>query len=72
MPHTLIADSGRWSGHVDLGDLGVADRRADLAIATWSAGWNYRPGREQVLLDAYGVKPDAERTRYCRLLWELG
>jgi len=71
-PNTLIAGDGRWSGHVDLGDLGVADRWADLAIATWSAGWNYGPGWEQVLLDAYGIKPDAERTRYYRMLWELG
>ncbi len=71
-PNTLIADSGRRSGHVDLGDLGVADRWADLAVATWSAGWNYGPGWEQVLLDAYGIKPDAERTRYYRLLWDLG
>jgi kanamycin kinase len=71
-PNTLITDDGRWSGHVDLGDLGVADRWADLAIATWSTGWNYGPGWEQLLLDAYGIKPDAERTRYYRLLWELG
>jgi kanamycin kinase len=71
-PNTVITDDGRWSGHVDLGDLGVADRWADLAIATWSTGWNYGPGWEQVLLDAYGIKPDAERTRYYRLLWELG
>jgi kanamycin kinase len=71
-PNTLIADNGRWSGHVDLGDLGVADRWADLAIATWSTEWNYGPGWEQLLLDAYGIKPDAERTRYYRLLWELG
>jgi kanamycin kinase len=71
-PNTLIADTGRWSGHVDLGDLGVADRWADLAVATWSTGWNYGPGWEQVLLDAYGIKPDAERTRYYRLLWDLG
>jgi kanamycin kinase len=71
-PNTLIADDGRWSGHVDLGDLGVADRWADLAIATWSAGWNYGPGWEHGLLDAYGIEPDAERTRYYRLLWELG
>ena len=71
-PNTLIAGSGRWSGHVDLGDLGVADRWADLAIATWSTEWNYGPGWEHALLDAYGVKPDAERTRYYRLLWELG
>ena len=71
-PNTLITDDGRWSGHVDLGDLGVADRWADLAIATWSTGWNYGPGWEQVLLDAYGIKPDEERTSYYRLLWELG
>jgi len=25
-----------------------------------------------VLLDAYGIKPDAERTRYYRLLWDRG
>jgi kanamycin kinase len=70
-PNTLIAGDGRWSGHVDLGDLGVADRWADLAVATLSIGWNYGPGWEQVLLDAYGIAPDAERTRYYRLLWEL-
>jgi aminoglycoside phosphotransferase len=62
----------RWSGHVDLGRLGIADRWADLAIATWSAGWNYGPGWERLLLDAYGVEPDPERTRYYRLLWDLG
>jgi kanamycin kinase len=71
-PNTLITSDGRWSGHVDLGSLGVADRWADLAIATWSTGWNYGPGWEQLLLDAYGIKPDAHRTRYYRLLWELG
>jgi kanamycin kinase len=71
-PNTLIAEDGRWSGHVDLGELGVADRWADLAIATWSAGWNYGPGWERPLLDAYGVRPDPGRTRYYRLLWDLG
>jgi aminoglycoside phosphotransferase len=71
-PNTLITEDGRWSGHVDLGELGVADRWADLAIATWSAGWNYGPGWERPLLDAYGVRPDPDRTRYYRLLWELG
>jgi aminoglycoside phosphotransferase len=70
-PNTLIAEDGRWSGHVDLGELGVADRWADLAVATWSAGWNYGPGWERPLLDAYGVRPDPGRTRYYRLLWEL-
>ena len=71
-PNTLVGDDRRWSGHVDLGRLGLADRWADLAIATWSAGWNYGPGWEPLLLDAYGVEPDPERTSYYRLLWDLG
>jgi kanamycin kinase len=71
-PNTLLTDDGRWSGHVDLGWLGVADRWADLAIATWSTQWNYGPGWEDALLDAYGVSPDPDRTPYYRLLWDLG
>jgi len=71
-PNTLLADDGRWSGHVDLGALGVADRWADLAVATWSTEWNYGPGWTDALLDAYGVAPDPDRTGYYRLLWALG
>lgn len=71
-PNTLVAPDGSVAGHVDLGSLGVADRWADLAIATWSTGWNYGPGWEDVLLDAYGIASDPDRTRYYRLLWDLG
>jgi kanamycin kinase len=70
-PNTLIGDDGRWSGHVDLGRLGVASRWADIAVATWSTQWNYGPGWEPALLDAYGIDPDPVRTRYYRLLWDL-
>ncbi|MGW0604666.1 phosphotransferase [Streptomyces sp. NPDC002640] len=70
-PNTLLGDDGAPTGHVDLGSLGVADRWADLAAATWSTVWNYGPGWEETLLDAYGVAPDAERIRYYRVLWEL-
>ncbi|MFD7917861.1 phosphotransferase [Streptomyces sp. NPDC059740] len=71
-PNTLLDESGCWSGHVDMGDLGVADRWADLAVATWSAGVNYGPGWEDALLDAYGVRPDPERTDYYRRLNAVG
>ena len=71
-PNTLLDADGSWCGHVDLGRLGVADRWADLAIATWSTEWNYGPGWEEPLLEAYGVEPDAERTAYYRQLWDLG
>ncbi len=42
-PNTLLLEDGHWSGHLDLGSMGVADRWADLAIATWSAEWNFGP-----------------------------
>jgi aminoglycoside phosphotransferase len=70
-PNTLIGDDGRWSGHVDLGRLGVSSRWADIVIAAWSTEWNYGPGWERTLLDAYGIDPDPVRTRYYRLLWDL-
>jgi kanamycin kinase len=41
-PNTLFTEDGHFSGHVDLGELGIADSRADLAIATWSTEWNHR------------------------------
>jgi kanamycin kinase len=70
-PNTILRGDGSVAGHVDLGALGAADRWADLAIATWATEWNYGPGWEQPLLDAYGVAPDRQRTKYYRLLWEL-
>ncbi|MEJ2867644.1 aminoglycoside 3'-phosphotransferase [Actinomycetospora sp. OC33-EN08] len=70
-PNTLLADDGAVVGHVDLGALGVADRWADLAVATWSTQRNYGPDWEEPLLDAYGVAPDPERTAYYRRLWDL-
>ena len=69
-PNTLLDDDGHWTGHVDLGALGVADRWADLAVATWSLEWNYGPGWDGALLDAYGVAPDDGRTDFYRRLWD--
>jgi kanamycin kinase len=71
-PNTIVDDNGAFCGHVDLGALGVADRWADLAVATWSCDWNYGPGWQPTLLRAYGVAPDPVRTAYYRLLWDLG
>jgi kanamycin kinase len=68
-PNTLIGDDGRWSGHVDLGALGVGDRWADIAVAAMSTEWNYGPGWEEPLIEAYGVEPDSERLAYYRALW---
>jgi len=71
-PNTILTAAGHWSGHVDLGALGVADRWADLAVATWSTQWNFGRGWESRLLASYGVQSDPVRTRFYRLLWDLG
>ena len=68
-PNTLIGDDGRWSGHVDLGALGTGDRWADIAVASMSTEWNYGPGWDDALIEAYGVTPDRERLAYYRELW---
>ena len=71
-PNTLIDDDGRCCGHVDLGDLGVADRWADLAVAMLSLSWNYSGAWEHELLDAYGVDADATRIDHYQRLWQAG
>ncbi|HWG23009.1 aminoglycoside 3'-phosphotransferase [Actinospica sp.] len=70
-PNTLLDDNGDWCAHVDLDTLGVADRWADLAVATLATEWNYGPGWTEPLLAAYGIEPDWERIAYYRLLWDL-
>ncbi|WP_440087007.1 aminoglycoside 3'-phosphotransferase [Streptosporangium sp. LJ11] len=71
VPNTLLHDDGTFAAHVDLGSLGVADRWADLAVAVWSMEWNYEPGYDGVVYDAYGIAPDPERIAYYRLLWDM-
>lgn len=70
-PNTLIDADGRCCGHVDIGGLGVADRWADLAVATLALRWNY-PGRvwDAEFFTAYGVEPDPARIDYYRRLWQ--
>ncbi|SEH57404.1 kanamycin kinase [Mycolicibacterium rutilum] len=70
-PNTLLDDDGAFCGHVD---LGVADRWADLAVATVSLDWNFPTegpgGFQEVLLDAYGVAADTDRIAYYRRAWD--
>lgn len=70
-PNTLISADGHWTGHVDFGDLTVADRWADLAIASLSLDWNFGDGHQPEFFAAYGVDPDPERIDYYRRLWHL-
>jgi kanamycin kinase len=69
-PNTIIGEDGRWVGHVDFASLGVADRWADLAVASMSLGWNYGDDWEPEFFEAYGIRPDADRIRFYRELWD--
>jgi kanamycin kinase len=73
-PNTLLDDDGGFLAHVDLGRMGVADRWADLAVATYSLAWNYVPpdgvDLEAELLEAYGIERDDDRIHYYRALWD--
>ncbi|MFE7507118.1 phosphotransferase [Promicromonospora sp. NPDC057488] len=71
VPNTLLDSAGRFAAHVDVGDLGVADRWSDIAVTTRSVTRRYGPGLEPLVLAAYGVAPDPERTAYYRALWDV-
>ena len=69
-PNTIIGSDGNPVGHVDFGQLGVADRWADLAVASMNLDYNYGPGWEDEFFRAYDVEPDARRIAYYRFLWD--
>lgn len=68
-PNTLIHADGSFAGIVDVGDLALGDRWADLAVASMSLEWNFGPGWESTFFDAYGTEPDDSRIAYFRQLW---
>lgn len=70
LPNVLI-EAGRVSGFVDLGELAVADRWSDLAVATWSVTWNLGSGWEKLFLASYGVSADCQAIAFYRLIYDL-
>lgn len=72
VPNTLVHTDGGFAAYVDLGQLGVADRWADLAIATYSISWQINFGRsyDDLFFATYGVEPDEERIAFYRNLWD--
>ena len=69
-PNTLLSDEGIAVAHVDLQRLGVADRWADIAVASRNTVLNYGRGWERLFLEAYGVEPDPGRQQYYLELWD--
>jgi aminoglycoside phosphotransferase len=70
LPNVMITD-GAVTGFLDLGELCVADRWRDLAVATWSVTWNLGPGLEDLFLDSYGIARDERAQAFYRLLYDL-
>lgn len=68
-PNTIIRDDGRWSGHVDMGSMGTANRWADLAVCSMSLDWNFGEGWQPLFFEAYGIERDEDRIRHYRALW---
>ena len=73
LPNVLInAERIGISGYIDLGRAGIADRYQDLALAARSLTYNFGPGWEPLLWEAYGLGAvDSAKLDYYILLDEL-
>ncbi|WP_446698849.1 phosphotransferase [Aestuariimicrobium sp. T2.26MG-19.2B] len=74
-PNFLFDDTGAFTGYVDLGEVGIGDRWADLAPAILSLGWNFgedpelhRANRDR-LLAGYGIALDERKLAHYTDVW---
>ena len=73
LPNVFLDLTGRrLTGFIDWGRAGIADRYQDLALAERSLRFNFGPGWERCLFDAYGLTHvDEAKLAYYRLLDEM-
>lgn len=73
LPNVLIDQPhGQINGFIDWGRAGVADRYHDLALAARSLIYNFGPGWEPLLWEAYGLEAvDNARLEFYQLLDEF-
>lgn len=73
LPNIIVDPrSFELTGLVDLGSAGVADFYRDLALTSWSIGYNFGSQYEPLLFEAYGLESvDTKKIHYYRLLDEF-
>jgi aminoglycoside 3'-phosphotransferase-2 len=68
----VLARDGRFTGFVDCGRLGVADRYQDLALAARSLARNFGRAQLPAFFAAYGIdEPDEQKLAWYSLLDEF-
>lgn len=68
----FMANGGTFTGFIDCGRLGIADRHQDLALACWSIRHNLGDEWVKPFLDLYGGPAiDEDKITYYRLLDEF-
>ena len=73
LPNVLIdLESMKLSGFIDLGRAGMADSHQDLALVARSLSYNFGPGWEPLLWEAYGLETiDVAKLDFYQLLDEF-
>jgi aminoglycoside 3'-phosphotransferase-2 len=68
----FVVDGDRFSGYIDCGRLGIADRHQDIALACGSIEYNFGEELVAEFLKVYGdFEPKAEKMAYYQLLDEF-